>query len=132
MVMMTEKRIALSTSTAPVRIQLSLSLSLGLRPGGIRGAWWAIWRKMFSTMITVPSTMMPRSMAPTDSRFADSPRITVIITASSSATGIVAATIRAQRRSPRNTHWMRKISAMPNTRLCRTVRTVIATRSPRS
>ena len=132
MVMTTEKKIALSTSTAPVRIQPSLSLSLAWRPGGILGAWWAIWRKIFSTMMTVPSTMMPRSMAPTDSRLADSPRITVIITASSSATGIVAATISAQRRSPRNTHWMRKISAMPNTRLCRTVRTVIATRSPRS
>ena len=37
---------------------------------------------MFSTMITVPSTMMPRSMAPTDSRLADSPRATVIMTAS--------------------------------------------------
>src|SRR6202171_2366879 len=51
---------------------------------------------MFSTMITVPSTIMPRSMAPTDSRFADSPRITVIITARRSATGIVAATISAR------------------------------------
>jgi len=37
MVMMTENKIALSTSTAPVRIQPSLSLSLALRPGGSRG-----------------------------------------------------------------------------------------------
>ena len=36
MVMMTEKKIALSTSTAPVRIRPSLSLSLALRPGGSR------------------------------------------------------------------------------------------------
>ena len=28
---------------------------------------------MFSTMITVASTMMPKSIAPIDSRFADSP-----------------------------------------------------------
>jgi hypothetical protein len=59
---------------------------------------------MFSSMITVESTMMPRSIAPTDRRLADSPRNTVIITASNSATGIVAETIRAQRRLPRKTH----------------------------
>src|SRR5713101_5199051 len=52
-------------------------------------------------MMTVESTMMPRSIAPTDSRLADSPRSTVMTTARNSATGIVAATIRAQRRSPR-------------------------------
>src|SRR5437763_15567376 len=68
-VMITEKKIALSTSTAPVRIQPSLSLSLAPRSDDIRAEWWAIWRKIFSTMITVPSTIMPRSMAPTDSRF---------------------------------------------------------------
>ena len=87
---------------------------------------------MFSTMMTVASTMMPRSMAPTDSRLADSPRSTVMMTARNSATGMVAATISAQRRLPRNTHWIRKISAMPNSRLCSTVLTVMATRSPRS
>ena len=76
---------------------------------------------MFSTMMTVASTMMPRSIAPTDSRLADSPRSTVMITARNSATGMVAATISAQRRSPRNTHWIRKISAMPNSMLCSTV-----------
>ena len=92
----------------------------------------ARWRKMFSIMMTVASTMMPRSIAPIDSRLADSPRITVIITARNSATGIFAATISAQRRSPRNTHWIRKISATPNSKLCSTVCTVIATRSPRS
>ena len=87
---------------------------------------------MFSTMITVPSTMMPRSMAPIDSRFADSPRSTVMMTARNSATGMVAATMIAERRLPRNSHWIRKISAMPNIMLCSTVLTVIPTRSPRS
>ena len=29
------------------------------------------WRKMFSTMITVASTIRPKSIAPTDSRFAE-------------------------------------------------------------
>ena len=59
---------------------------------------------MFSTMMTVPSTIMPRSMAPTDSRLAESPRSTVMITARNSATGMVAATIIAQRRLPRKIH----------------------------
>jgi hypothetical protein len=76
--------------------------------------------------------MMPRSIAPTESRLADSPRNTVIMTARNSATGIVAETMRAQRRSPRNTHWIKKINATPNNRLCNTVCTVMATRSPRS
>jgi hypothetical protein len=39
----------------------------------------ARWRKMFSTMMTVASTMMPRSIAPIDSRLADSPRKTVMM-----------------------------------------------------
>ena len=34
-------------------------------------------RKIFSTMMTVASTTNPKSMAPTDSRFADSPRSTM-------------------------------------------------------
>src|SRR5665647_885746 len=76
-------------------------------------------------MMTVPSTMMPRSIAPTDSRLAESPRSTVMMTARNSATGMVAATISAQRRLPRNIHWIRKISAMPNSILCITVRTVM-------
>ena len=70
----------------------------------------ARWRKMFSTMITVASTMMPKSIAPIDSRFADSPLSTRMTTANSSAKGMVAATISALRRSPRNSHWIRKIS----------------------
>ena len=45
---------------------------------------------MFSTMITVASTMMPKSIAPIDSRFADSPRSTRMTTANSSAKGMVA------------------------------------------
>jgi hypothetical protein len=55
-----------------------------------------------------------------------------MMTAKNSATGMVAATISAQRKLPRKIHWIRKISTMPNSILCITVRTVIATRSPRS
>ena len=87
---------------------------------------------MFSTMITVASTMMPKSMAPIDKRFADSPLSTRIVTANRSAKGMVADTISALRRSPRNSHWMAKISSTPITMLCSTVRVVMSTSTLRS
>ena len=87
---------------------------------------------MFSTMITVASTMMPKSMAPIDSRLADSPLSTRTTTANSSAKGMVAETISALRRLPRNSHWMRKISVTPITMLCSTVWVVMSTRALRS
>ena len=87
---------------------------------------------MLSTMMTVASTIRPKSMAPTESRLADSPRNTMMPTAKNSANGMVAATISALRRLPRNTHCSRKISTMPTTMLCRTVRVVMSIRSLRS
>ena len=87
---------------------------------------------MFSTMITVASTMMPKSIAPIDSRFADSPFSTRMTTANRSAKGIVAATISALRRSPRNSHWIRKISVTPISMLCSTVWVVMSTSALRS
>ena len=50
-------------------------------------------RKIASTMMTVASTIRPKSIAPTDSRLADSPRSTRMLTAKNSANGIVAPTI---------------------------------------
>lgn len=87
---------------------------------------------MFSTMITVASTMMPKSIAPMDSRLADSPLSTRMTTAKSRAKGMVAETIRALRRSPRNNHWIRKMSTTPITMLCSTVWVVTSTRALRS
>jgi hypothetical protein len=87
---------------------------------------------MLSTMITVPSTISPKSMAPTLSRFADSPRSTMMPTAKNSANGMVAPTITALRRLPRNTHCSTKIRAMPNAMLCSTVWVVMSIRSLRS
>ena len=89
-------------------------------------------RKIASTMITVPSTINPKSIAPTDSRLADSPRITRMITAKKSANGIVAPTISALRKSPRNIHCSSTISKMPTTILCNTVWVVMSIRSLRS
>ena len=87
---------------------------------------------MLSTMITVASTTRPKSMAPTDRRLADSPRTVISRMANSRAKGMVIATITALRRLPRNSHWITKISTMPSTMLCSTVRVVTAIRSERS
>ncbi len=87
---------------------------------------------MLSTINTVASTIKPKSMAPTESRFADSPRRTMIPIAKKRAKGMVAPTMKALRRLPRNTHCSRKIRAMPMTMLCRTVCVVTSIRSLRS
>ena len=56
----------------------------------------------------------------------------MITTANNSAKGMVAATISALRRLPRNSHCTRKISTMPITMLCSTVWVVTLIRSLRS
>jgi hypothetical protein len=76
---------------------------------------------MFSTMMTVASTTSPKSMAPTDSRLADSPRSTMSPMANDSANGMVIATMTALRRLPRNAHCSKKIKTIPATMLCNTV-----------
>ena len=103
------------------------------RPRGpMRRGSAARWRKMFSTMITVASTTRPKSIAPTDSRFADSPRSTMSPIAKDSANGMVTETMTALRRLPRKTHCSRKIRTMPATMLCSTVCVVTWIRSLRS
>ena len=57
---------------------------------------------MFSTMMTEESTMMPKSTAPIDSRFADLPRRKRTEKAKSRASGRLMAMIRALRTWPRN------------------------------
>ncbi len=52
---------------------------------------------MFSTMITEESTMMPKSTAPIDSRFADWPRRYSTAKANNRARGMLIATISAVR-----------------------------------
>src|SRR5712664_3514463 len=85
---------------------------------------------MFSTRITHASTMMPRSTAPTDSKFAESPSETRMMTVKNNANGMLAPTMMALRKSPRKIHWIRKTRRHPNRRLCSTVR-VVTERSAR-
>ena len=52
---------------------------------------------MFSVMITAPSTMMPKSIAPSESRLAGMPRRSMKMNANRSDSGIVSATMNAAR-----------------------------------
>ena len=138
MMITAEKKIAVLTSLAEAKISTSFPerrlarrafCSVRCR-NAVGGS--ARCRKMFSTIITVASTTRPKSIAPTESKFADSPRSTRIVIAKNRAKGIVVATISALRKLPRNTHCTKKISTIPNTMLCTTVRVVMLIRSLRS
>ena len=59
----------------------------------------AIWRKIFSTMNTAPSTRMPKSTAPMESRLAEAFCRSRQMKANSSASGMVTATISPARKS---------------------------------
>jgi len=87
---------------------------------------------MFSTMMTVASTIRPKSIAPTDSRLADWPPASISMIANVRAKGMVQATISALRRFPRNAHCSRKISAMPASTFSSTVCVVSLMSSERS
>ena len=52
---------------------------------------------MFSVMMTAPSTMMPKSIAPSESRLAGIPRRSMKMNAKRSDSGMVRATINAAR-----------------------------------
>ena len=101
--------------------------------GGRRCAvWWLSCRKIASTMISAASTMIPKSMAPSEMRFADSPTATIIKNVNRRAKGTVKATIRAARIFPRKTNRIRNTRIMPPARISRTVLIVTWIRSVRS
>ena len=64
--------------------------------------WWESRRKIFSTTITAPSTMMPKSIAPSDRRLAGMPRSLSPTNVLRSESGMMSATIPAERKLPRN------------------------------
>ena len=87
---------------------------------------------MFSTMTTAPSTTIPKSRAPRESRFAGIWRRSKSIEANSNEKGIVAATISALRTLPRKKNRITATKIIPSVKLCITVWVVNATKSPRS
>ena len=87
---------------------------------------------MFSIITTEPSTTMPKSSAPSESRLAGMWLRSRQMEANSSAKGMVSATMMAPRTLPRKRKRMIETRIMPSVRLCSTVSTVYFTRSERS
>ena len=91
-----------------------------------------VWRRMFSTITTDPSTTMPKSSAPSESRFAGICRRSSRIAANRSEKGIVTATISALRTFPRNRNRISVTSNTPSVKLRSTVCVVCFISSLRS
>ena len=87
---------------------------------------------MFSTITSVPSMMIPKSIAPMESRLAATPRACRKMNEKSSASGIVSATITAARKLTRKQISTISTRIMPRSRLFSTVSVVTRTRSLRS
>ena len=87
---------------------------------------------MLSIMMTVESTTMPKSTAPSEIRLAEVPVSTMPMNDASRASGMLAAVTRAARACPRNSSSTAVTRAMPSSTFSVTVWVVIATRSPRS
>ncbi len=81
----------------------------------------ARWRTMFSTITTAPSTTMPKSSAPSESRLAGICLRSRQVAAKSSEKGMVSATISAPRTLPRKRNRMMATRIMPSVKLCSTV-----------
>ena len=87
---------------------------------------------MFSIITTDPSTSMPKSNAPSESRFAGMWLRSRQIAANISPNGIVSDTIIAPRTLPRKRNRMIATRIIPSVRFRSTVFTVYFTRSERS
>ena len=87
---------------------------------------------MFSTMTTAPSTTMPKSSAPSESRLAGMCFRSRQMAANSSEKGMVSATMSAPRTLPRKRNRMIDDQEIPSVRLCSTVCVVKCSRSLRS
>ena len=87
---------------------------------------------MFSTTITAPSTMMPKSIAPRLSRLAGMPTSVSPRKVASSDSGITAATMAAARRFCKNKNSTSITSSAPSVRLANTVCRVLLISHERS
>ena len=93
--------------------------------------WGPRCRKVFSIMITVESTTMPKSSAPSEMRFAGVSVSFMPAKAMSSAMGMLMAVISAARPLPRNRKSTTVTSSMPSRALCSTVCVVSRVSVPR-
>ena len=85
-----------------------------------------------STITTAPSIIIPKSMAPIESRLADIPITRKQINANKRANGITTATITVVRQSAIKINTINVTNNIPSIRLCVTVFTARFTKSSRS
>ncbi len=89
-------------------------------------------RRQFSTMITAPSTIRPKSSAPRLIRLAEIRFCTMPVMVISMVSGMTAAVIRAARRLPSSANSTAITSSAPSIRFVRTVAMVRSTSAVRS
>ena len=83
-------------------------------------------------MMTAPSTISPKSMAPRLIKLPDSPSALMTVTANNKASGMVVATTMPARKSPSKSSKMAITNSAPSSRFLTTVRTVRSTSTERS
>ena len=123
MMMIVEKKIGLATSAMRRMVRRASS--------GLSGASSRSFSSV-SVITIAPSTRMPKSMAPSDSRLAGMPVRCIRMKATSSEIGMVAATIRALSGLPRKISRIPITRSMPKKSVCSTVLSVVPTSSVRS
>ena len=126
MIISTEKKTGRSTSNAAASTTLRMLWCERSRSAAPRR--WA----MFSAMITAPSTMIPKSIAPTDNRPMGILAKYISTSAIRSAKGMVSATSAAIDGRPRNNNSTSTTSVIPSNTLWPTVCSVASTRNERS
>jgi len=89
-------------------------------------------RKTFSTTMTAPSTMMPKSIAPRESKLAGMPRQVRPIKVANSDSGMMTATMAAARKLPRKSSSTKVTSIAPSARFLKTVWRVVSMSQVRS
>ena len=119
MMMMVEKKIGRATSAAISPIDFSCNTSRGLSSRFLR---------MVSIMTIAPSTIIPKSIAPNDSRFAGIFVKCIKINAISNAIGIVIATNNAPFQLPRKIIRTMITNVIPSSNVWETVFSVVVTR----
>ena len=91
-----------------------------------------IFITIYSTIITAPSMIIPKSSAPKLIRFASIPKIYIIEMVNSNARGIIDVITRAERKFPSSKITVNITMTAPSTRFSATVKVVLATSSLRS
>ena len=118
-----EKKIGRATSVVRRRIDSSVSNSSGCRSRFLRTV---------SIITIAPSTRIPKSIAPSESRLAGISVSCIRIKAINRDNGMVSATSNAPRQLPRNRISTSTTSTIPSNRVWETVCKVVSTRLVRS